>query len=372
MDPDKYQQAWRAQSSRERVAVDADLLLQEVRRSERAFRATIFWRDFREIGVALLMIPLWFYLGARHALPWTWYLTVPVLVWIAGFMLVYRMRHKQRPGQPDEPLLPCVKRSLAEVEAQIWLLRNIFWWYLLPPTLSISAFFAHVVWLSAVATNDWLAALVAATFLFGFLFGIYAFVYYLNQRAVRTQLEPRRQELLALLASLQDESTGAASGKYPILTSQEGIACSRRRWIVVGLLLLIGLGGILIANSFVERSLDQRHAKKSPFAAVRWQESQPEVEVKGQWFKLLSLDGIPAAEIVAFSQETYGDLWQKRFEEDLVELLSRMGRPPGSTVTLTVQSLATSQTRVLEDVPLTAANRTAIREAARARAGAEH
>ena len=30
----------------------------------------------------------------------------------------------------------------------------------------------------------------------------------MNQRAVRTQLEPRRQELLTLLASLGDESTG--------------------------------------------------------------------------------------------------------------------------------------------------------------------
>ena len=25
----------------------------------------IFWRDFREVGVALLMLPLWFYLGVQ-------------------------------------------------------------------------------------------------------------------------------------------------------------------------------------------------------------------------------------------------------------------------------------------------------------------
>ena len=63
MEPDKYQQAWQAHSSQTRVTVDADLLLKEVQRSQRNFRAMIFWRDFREVGVALLMLPLWFYLG---------------------------------------------------------------------------------------------------------------------------------------------------------------------------------------------------------------------------------------------------------------------------------------------------------------------
>ena len=50
MDPDKYQQAWQAQSSQARVTVDANLLLKEVQRSQRNFRAMIFWRDFREVA----------------------------------------------------------------------------------------------------------------------------------------------------------------------------------------------------------------------------------------------------------------------------------------------------------------------------------
>jgi hypothetical protein len=101
---------------------------------------------------------------------------------------------------------------------------------------------------------------------------------------------------------------------------------------------------------------------------VRWQESQPEVQVGDEWFKLVSLDELPAAEIVAFSQRTYGDKWRKRFEEDLVELLTRMGHPPQDTVTLVVQSLTSYQKRTLEDVPMTRANRQAIWDAAQARA----
>ena len=203
MDPDKYQQAWQAHASHARVTIDADLLLKEVQRNQQKFRCTIFWRDFREIAVALLLLPVWFYMGAKLSSPWTWYLTVPVLVWMAGFMLVYRMRHKQTPSKPDEPLLQCVERSLTEVEDQIWLLRNIFWWYLLPPGISILAFFAHD---TLLRSKDWLDALGHAG-PFVVVFAVYYFLYWLNQYAVRTQLEPRRQELLTLLASLGDETT---------------------------------------------------------------------------------------------------------------------------------------------------------------------
>ena len=59
------------------------------------------------------------------------------------------MRHKQTPSDPDEPLLSCVKDSLAQVEHQIWLLRNVFWWYLLPSAIPLLAFFAHVSWLKS-------------------------------------------------------------------------------------------------------------------------------------------------------------------------------------------------------------------------------
>ncbi len=39
VEPDKFQQAWQAQTSATRVTVDADLLLKEVRRNQRNFAA---------------------------------------------------------------------------------------------------------------------------------------------------------------------------------------------------------------------------------------------------------------------------------------------------------------------------------------------
>jgi CubicO group peptidase (beta-lactamase class C family) len=110
------------------------------------------------------------------------------------------------------------------------------------------------------------------------------------------------------------------------------------------------------------------YSKKSPFAAVRWHESQPEVRLGDEWYRLVSLDDLPATEIVVFSRETYGNKWQKRFEEDLVELLTRMGHPPKDKVMLVLQSLTTSEKQTRTGVAMTEANRRAIWEAAQARA----
>ncbi len=198
MEPDKYQQAWQTQASRTRVKVDADLLRKEVQHSRQTFRATILRRDVREVGVAIVMLPYWIYTGVTRSLPWTWYLAVPAFIWVAGFLVVDRMRHKQEPGESGEPLLASVTESLSQVEHQIWLLRNVFWWYLLPFTIPILAFFADVAWRNS---TGWLNGALAFGLPSLFVAALYSFIYYLNQRAVRKQLEPRRQELLALRKS---------------------------------------------------------------------------------------------------------------------------------------------------------------------------
>lgn len=212
MNPDNFKAAWQAQSSQTRLTIDADLLLTEVRRNQRAFNSMIFWRDVREVGVALVMVPVWFYLIARHALPWTAYLMVPAMLWVAGFMLVDRRRHKQHSSEAGEPLGQRVASSLAQVEHQIWLLRNVFWWYLLPPGLAILAFFGQIAWV--IREGGWWVVLVVAgmTAVATALFGG---VYWLNQHAIRSQLEPRRQELKALLASLNDTREPAPAPTGP-------------------------------------------------------------------------------------------------------------------------------------------------------------
>lgn len=207
MDPDNFQQAWQAQSSQTRVTFRADVLMSELQHEQQLFEQGVSWRDYVEISVAIILLPVWFYLGFTLRLPWTWYLTVPVLLWEIGFLQYHRMNGPQLPVEPDEPLITSVNHSIKRVEHQIWLLRNIFWWYLLPPGLSIMVFFIHVGWLSA----DWLHFLLN----FLLLVVVYSLTYLVNQRAVKMDLEPRKRRLMVLLNALQEENGGHLENSIP-------------------------------------------------------------------------------------------------------------------------------------------------------------
>jgi hypothetical protein len=117
--------------------------------------------------------------------------------------------------------------------------------------------------------------------------------------------------------------------------------------------------------------LAQDYEKLAPYTGVRWSDEKPEVEIDGAWHALVEIDGATASDIVAFAKKTWPRIWRKRFEEDLVEVLSKMGKPPGATVTLKVRDA--NGERTLEGVAMTKENRRKIREAAQvvSRADAE-
>ena len=114
-------------------------------------------------------------------------------------------------------------------------------------------------------------------------------------------------------------------------------------------------------------TLGKQYPKRAPYGAVRWEGEQPVVKIGRQWFTLESIDGVDAADIVAFSKQNYSDKWQKRFEEDLVEVMAKMGHMPKDAVQLVVRPPRSTASRTLKDVAMTEANRQAIRAASAAR-----
>jgi hypothetical protein len=176
-------------------------VLNEVRRNERQFAATIYCRDVREVAVALLMVPVWIFMGIKLSHHWTWYLVIPTLLWIAGFMIVDRRRQRRKEPAPGDSLRSSIERSLAQVEHQIWLLRNIFWWYLLPPFAAMVVWPAHLAWKMRSEILQALGLFLMVNLVFAL---VGCFIYWLNQYVVRKQLEPRRNELQALLRSLNE------------------------------------------------------------------------------------------------------------------------------------------------------------------------
>ncbi|MCA8959409.1 MAG: hypothetical protein KDC38_02800, partial [Planctomycetes bacterium] len=103
--------------------------------------------------------------------------------------------------------------------------------------------------------------------------------------------------------------------------------------------------------------------KASPFEMIRWHGEVPEVRLRGAWWRVLAIDDHPHDAILARCRAEYGSDWAKRYCEDLVEVLTGMGHPPGERVTLRLQDPGTGRAREFRDVEMSRANRERIRRA---------
>ncbi|MEQ9454961.1 MAG: hypothetical protein RLN76_10270 [Phycisphaeraceae bacterium] len=379
MERDPLQEAWRAHGSEMRVTADQEVLLREVRRNQRYLDAMLRARDYREVVVGLLLIPVWF--GMTLLLDetlWTWYLGIPGFLWLVVFMLVFRLRYGKSRVQADDALVDQVKEALRQVEDQMWLLRHVLWWYILPLLVPMLVWLVHLGW--AMSDSGVIETVVFTVMMLVFLVGLNVFVYWLNQRVVRSELAPRRDELVALLESLEvtDEEEESVMRKRDGRFGFGGyLSMILAACVLSALVLPVGLGVTdwvrsaiadeeLTAGS-VLRTEGMGYPRVSPFEAIEWGETEdaiPRVKVDGVWYFLGSIHTVTVSDLVAFSRETFGDRWQKRIDEDLVEVLSKMGHPPGETVLLRMVSVEETEF-VSVEVLMTEENRRAIWRARR-------
>jgi hypothetical protein len=200
MDFEDFQKAWQSQDASAKVTIKADVLLNEVRRNQRQFQRTIFCRDVREVSVIALMTVGFLVWGILWQW-WSLYLLSFCCLSVGVFFVVDRLIQRRKQPNKNESLQNCIEISLLQVNHQIWLLKNVFWWYLLPPLIGIGAVAGSFVWSQR---HLGLAAMIVSAGVYIFTYGFtYGVVYWANQRTVRKELDPRRKELEALLASLK-------------------------------------------------------------------------------------------------------------------------------------------------------------------------
>jgi CubicO group peptidase (beta-lactamase class C family) len=263
MSLDELQRVWQTQKIGPRVEIDADMLLRELRRNQRSFRTTIFWRDFREVAVALVLVA---FFGKEAMEPggWPWWTCVAACVWVAGFLIVDRLWQRRRATGPDTSLMSLIDGSLRDVNHQIWLLRNVAWWYVGP--IAASCLFVFT-WIS-FAAGSWPHGpiLICVLIFFG--------VYWLNLRAVRTCLAPRRDELIALRNSLapsedengaEREASSNTTWDHDLVKANsdfrtEEQAMLKFAGIVVGALLIAWLSGAVYGFFKFRQLEDPAHA----------------------------------------------------------------------------------------------------------------
>jgi len=193
---------WQKDAAAAKLAIDSDMLIREVRRNKEAFESSIFWRDFREAGGSLVIAVFFLYQGMKFNL-WSLYLPALAGIFVGVFMIVDRVIQKKKLPKPSDSLAGCIRISLAQVEHQIWLLRNVLWWYLLPFAIGIALFWGHIAW---QVRNDSGTGLMFIGGCFVGLIFLYTGIYYLNQYAVRKGLIPRKEELEAMLKSITNDN----------------------------------------------------------------------------------------------------------------------------------------------------------------------
>ncbi len=175
---------------------DVATLVTMAGQKHRKFQRSIFWRDFREAGVALALIPIFVAFARQKNALWTSYLSVVALAFIAGFIVIDRLRWRKAAAGPGETIADTIASALTEVEHQIWLLRNVLWWYIGPSMGALIIEAAHQM-LSGDRHASGFIGRIAVYLLVG------AVVWWVNQQAVKRSLEPQRSELQKLLEAVR-------------------------------------------------------------------------------------------------------------------------------------------------------------------------
>jgi hypothetical protein len=202
---DELQKTWNSQQTDPKLAINPSLLLKEVKRNKEYLESAIFWRDVREVGITVMLFFFFLYSGIKHSL-WPLSLLALLCLWVGVFMVIDRIVQKRRQPRLSDSLFNCIKSSLAQINHQIWLLRNVLWWYLLPFGVGILIWFGYcglMVLMSEKSSLGYLLFILAC--IVGTIF-LYWGAYWLNQRAIRKELTPRKNELEQLFCSLKSSN----------------------------------------------------------------------------------------------------------------------------------------------------------------------
>lgn len=228
MEFEEMKVVWDAQQQESLYAMDETALRARVEQSVRQFNKGIFWRDVREIGIGLVVGALLFLAGAamlwagpeRLAVFANGELDYPVLdavclllggiIWLYYALYQYwgRKRQRQLELRFDNSLRGDLERSLAQVDYQIWLSKNVLWWGLLP--VYVASGLGFVAFFDMTPTRLWsyppfgisampvLAVVVMLVALY--------FDYRCKTAPIKNELLPRKRDLEALREKLEDSA----------------------------------------------------------------------------------------------------------------------------------------------------------------------
>jgi hypothetical protein len=194
MSLDDMRQEWRKEMDRAIPRAEIDQLLGVVQRRCAEMERQVHGRDIREILAAVFVVGVF-------AMMWPVYRTSlvaalgVVLIVLGAGLIIYVLLSSKAPAPTSfqVSVLEYSRNRLAWLDRQIGLLRNVVWWYVAPICVGCLLFGWGLTGGSILGFGVHAAVVLA----------ICAGIVYLNQWTVRHSLEPVRDELKGLIASLE-------------------------------------------------------------------------------------------------------------------------------------------------------------------------
>jgi hypothetical protein len=215
MDFEAMRVIWDSQNREPLYAINEAALHAIVRRRNRDFQRRAAWWQFREIVIGvifgLVMLGLATLLGLGDSawlarFPWIRVavsrgdvvaLIVAAGIWFYYGAFMFRARRRQLLREADfaSSLQGDVERALDHANFQIRIARSIVWWGFVPAWIAMVLLMAVALHLKDVRAPGYimLVSALAAVFILSVRW---------QYRAIRRQLEPRRQQVLALKAKI--------------------------------------------------------------------------------------------------------------------------------------------------------------------------
>jgi hypothetical protein len=205
MDLDEAKEHWNAPPDTPSPSMSNAQILSLVKDRSEDFDRTIRHRDWRESIAAGAV----FLIFATMLFDPSWLVRAGALVVMGSSVFVYwTLRRARSDDEPPAgaPVAEVLRAERAKVDRQIRLLQSVLWWYVGP--LAVGAL------LIVAGNHDGLYGTLASV---AIILGGAAGIVYLNQRAVRRDLRPRREELTALLERVDGRDGGrqAEGGAVP-------------------------------------------------------------------------------------------------------------------------------------------------------------
>lgn len=200
---EELQEAWKSQDTRATVRIV--LLLESIRKKTRYYNRVLFLRNVRE-GWGTILAAIFFICfaesdAASKSQLWPFYLAMAILFGIGVFRVRDNIRQKRKALQYSNSAMSFIECSLMQINHRIWLLENIFWWWVLPVSVGGLLIVAQIILL--VGMQDPITLYLKLGKGVGIVCVILAAVYWGNLWTARKYWQPRKTELEAISDSLK-------------------------------------------------------------------------------------------------------------------------------------------------------------------------